>query len=655
MNSKTGLLYKFDTFEKLVIISSVISAVVILIALLVYLLCAPSLIEKMYYGKTFDVLNNLIQYQDKYSLDHYLMQGSRFFERLLFLGVVLYLFSAGLFFLIYRLVFSNKKAHLAIAVFLPALAVFALYCLNPSWRIYSNHGFYRAGIVYQIMNGHVPPLDPLFDGYTVHSPWGFLWVIAGFSKFANISPFYSFALSNIICIVLTSIGVYKVAGLLYDNHKLRIFAVLCSIYAITPFPHNALISIQSLFHSQSTEWRATPIFPKYMTINGNPVGIVLFLIFLYAIIKLLTTDKILSHALLLFLSFVGAGFLYAPVLPGLSACLVILALSSPFSRQLECPWKKTVVLCIILVVGGMILGPYISTISSGARSGINILSPRFVYKNTINFLAALSPMILIILFVRKQLISSIKMNVGYILVIMIISLALCFISIHIIDSAEYKAMGLAGICLGILGGGALGIIARKQKLITVILLFIFFIPSAVHYQRFMFRIGGHPLKSAIEVPTILEKDTEIYVTNTEEAELYDWIKQYTSEDQLFIDTTLKLPIFAQRRLLVGVDREQGHFELGYSIPIEMLRARNGYNEQDYESRKQTVRTIYGFENTLARQTALDYLIKKDVLILLRKESVNESFSEEGLVELFRSSNGSYVIFDPKLAAIKGNE
>ncbi|MHC4215448.1 MAG: hypothetical protein ACYSWP_18960 [Planctomycetota bacterium] len=330
MTCITDFWNRLDKFEKVLVLSTIILAAGILVAACFYSLFGKTLIEKMYYGQTWDSLNNLIKYQHKHPLEHYLSQGPLLFKRIVFLSVAFYLFISGFSFFAYRLIFSDKKAHLAIVILLPVLAVILLYYLNPSFRVLSFHGFYRAGIVYQIINGYVPPLDPLFADYTVHSPWGFPWLIAMSSKVFNISPFYSFALSNIICLVLTSIGIYTIAGLVYKNQKARLFAVLISIYAITPFPRGFLTSIQSLFHNQSTEFRTTPIFLKFMTVNGNPVGVVFFVLFLYAIIKLLRDGGFQKYTPLLFISFLGAGFLYPPILPALGASLVILILLRAF-------------------------------------------------------------------------------------------------------------------------------------------------------------------------------------------------------------------------------------------------------------------------------------------------------------------------------------
>jgi hypothetical protein len=646
MTCITDFWNRLGKFEKLLVLFTISFAAGILVFICCYAFFGQALIEKIYYGQAPEVLNNLIKYQHKYPLEHYLSQSPLLFKRMVFLSTVIYGFIAGSSFFLYRLIFSDERAPLSIAVSLPILAVATLYYLNPSFRIFSFHGYYRAGIVYQILNGYVPPHDPLFADYTVQSPWGYAWVIAMTSKFFHISPFYSFALCNIICLILASLGIYYVAGLVCNRQKARLFSVLISIYAITPFPRSLLTSIQDFFHNQKTEFRATPIFMKFMTVNGYPVGIVFFILFIYATIKLLRNGKSLRYAILVLISFVGAGFLYAPVLPCMAASLVALTLLSffPSSESFDRSWKKTTSLCLVLIIGIIILRPYFLTISSGVRSDIHFLNPVFVYKNTVNLLVSLLPLSLIIFWARKKLLASADRTAGMVLLTIIISLALCFIGVHILDSAEYKFLGLAGISIGILGGIAFENIAQKKKWATLTLICLFMLPSLNSYWKYLIKKGNKPVTSACKTTPVYEKGTQLFVRNPEEAQLYHWIRQNTSLDQLFIDSTLRLPIYAQRQLLVGIDGIDGAIQNGYGIDMDTIAIRNGYDKDEFNLRSQIVRNVYGLESTLDHSKLLEYLSDKAVLIIVRVNSLAVNFNSEHLHVLFRSSNGNYLIY-----------
>ncbi|MGV7223499.1 MAG: hypothetical protein ACQ9MH_18460 [Nitrospinales bacterium] len=646
MSRITDLWKHLDKFEKLMVVFTTTFIFGILVVVSYYALFGKTLIENIYHGHAYEVLNNLIKCQHKYPLEHYLLGGSLLFKRIIFLSTFLYTFIAASSFFLYRLIFSDKKAPLSIAVLLPVLAVATLYYINPSWRIYSSHGFYRAGIVYQIINGSVPPLDPLFADYTVNSPWGFAWLVAIVSKSLNVSPFYSFAIINLICLFFSCIGIYIITGLLYKNHRAQIFSVLISLFAVTPFSQHLLIAIQSLFHNQQPEARATPVFVKFMNVNGNPVGILFFVLFLYAAIKLFKNGKPLTTGLILYVSFVGAGFFYAPVLPGMAASLAFLILFSLFKnlRSSTFSWKITLFLFLVFVLGIITIRPYFLTITSGVGSDIHFFNPLFVYKSTVNLLTALLPLLLIIFLMRKHLQSSIDRTAGMILLITIGSLTSCFLFVHILDSAEYKFLGLAGISIGILGGLAFEGIAQKKKWATLVLICLFILPSLDKYWRSIFRVRNHPIMSATETPSVYENGTQLFVNNHEEAELYHWIKENTSSDQLFIDTTLRLPIYAQRRLLTGVDQPDGNVEIGYSIYMDGFALRNGYDEDEFNLRTKIVRNVYGWESTMNRKKALEYLSQRSILIIVRKDNSTLPFQESGLRKIFRSSNGKYLIY-----------
>lgn len=644
MENKRGILSRFDRFQKFLLISTLIFAVCLFLIICIYWLFGRSVIEKAYNGQSFNFINNFIQHQYKYPLEHYLTLGPQLLQRLLLLSIVLYICVAGFSFFIYRLLFFEQiqRINLVIAILLPLLAVITVYYINPSFRIYSNHGYYRGGIVYQIMNGYIPPLDPLFDGYTVHSPWGFLWLIAMISEIFRISPFYSFAICNLACLIFTTIGVYMIAGLVCKNQKARILSTLIAIYAVTPLPDKLSAFLQNLFHNQAVEIRATPIFRKYMTINGNPIGIVFFVLFVYSMIRLLRDGRYARYTPLLLASFLGAGFFYAPVFPAMVVCLAVFIFLSlfPFFKKFNPSWISTVSMCFVFLVGCVIIYPYFATISSGVSSDVQVLNPVFMYRNAVNFLVSLLPILLIISLVGKKVLSSMEIRAGLILVIILLSSTLCFLCIHILDGAEYKFFGLASICVGILGGIAFENIAGRNKLTALVLVVIFTIPFVDLCLRRAFK-HSEPIQLAVSEMDIYEKGVQLFVKDPSENELYRWIQGNTSTDQLFIDTNLDLPIFARRRLLVGLG---DIVYTGYGIDMKTIAMRNGYDKNEYELRKRVVRNIYGFEQTMDRDEILSLLKEKQIMVVVRKESLSTNFNRQGLHEVFRSSDGTYLVY-----------
>ena len=116
-------------------------------------------------------------------------------------------------------VFSKKdmpKVGLLLLGLSPSILI---YVFNPDFRIYSFHGFMHSGIVYQLLNGTIPPDNPAFSGLPLHYPWGWHCVAALITKVFNITPFYSFAISNIVSLFLSMVLVYKISRLVIKNEK----------------------------------------------------------------------------------------------------------------------------------------------------------------------------------------------------------------------------------------------------------------------------------------------------------------------------------------------------------------------------------------------------------------------------------------------------
>ena len=75
---------------------------------------------------------------------------------------------------------------LAVAL-MPGLLV---YLANDHLRVYSTHGFVHTGIVYQILNGFVPPESALFGAAPLSYFWAHHLVVAGVVAVLGIHPFY---------------------------------------------------------------------------------------------------------------------------------------------------------------------------------------------------------------------------------------------------------------------------------------------------------------------------------------------------------------------------------------------------------------------------------------------------------------------------------
>ncbi|MEA2624562.1 MAG: hypothetical protein QOD06_607, partial [Candidatus Binatota bacterium] len=89
----------------------------------------------------------------------------------------------------------------------PALAVFAV----PAWRVYSYHGCFHIAVVSRILEGSVPPENPVFAGAPLLYPWSYHLTAALISAALGISPSWAFALLGIASLLATVSLLYAFA------------------------------------------------------------------------------------------------------------------------------------------------------------------------------------------------------------------------------------------------------------------------------------------------------------------------------------------------------------------------------------------------------------------------------------------------------------
>jgi len=115
--------------------------------------------------------------------------------------------------------------------------------------------------------------------------------------------------------------------------------------------------------------------------------------------------------------------------------------------------------------------------------------------------------------------------------------------------------------------------------------------------------------------------------NTEEDELYEWIRSQTNVDDVFFDTTPNIPVFAQRQLFIGTDTVvKGKDQAGQQFQIY----NPGYN--------------YGIRSHLEKTCGYDPALLRNRYDILEKiYNPNQELTQEQTEELFSSNNRTYMI------------
>ena len=240
---------------------------------------ARQLLKGVYGANPMDTLNFEVQYAHEDFLGHCLPMANTALSSTLFLLVVI-LFTASI---LHKAVSSQRRLRLAEPICLGLFTLVFIYAVNANHRVYAYHGFFRAGIVYQILNGYIPPLDPLFAGETVHSPWGNELLVACVSRLFHITPPYSFAILNVVCLVLVMILVYKISSLLIKDERANTLSVMIAIFGIAVFPNALTRTLRTLI--PHLEFRAAHLARKFLCPNGVPLGLAFFFLFLSGLLS----------------------------------------------------------------------------------------------------------------------------------------------------------------------------------------------------------------------------------------------------------------------------------------------------------------------------------------------------------------------------------
>jgi hypothetical protein len=520
-----------------------------------------------------------------------------------------------------------------------------IYGLNPDFRIYSFHGFMHSGIVYQLLNGTIPPSNPAFSGPVLHYPWGWHCVAALITKLFNVTPFYSFAISNIVSLCLSMVLVYHISRLVIKNEKANIFSVLIALFAITMYTHIA------------SETRGVPIADKFTNSNGIPLGLVFFLLAVFSLIKLFQNTNRWRALVLFLLSLICGGFFYPAFFPGILASTGLLCLVTLFVPRLgnfTPDLRKCMLLVGVLVLGTALLMPYMFSITSGIKTQTQLFNLGWLCIKLVRYIVVTLPLLVIIFFNRHFLQENTDRPALTVLLVIVIATLCCNILVTMPLETEVKYFMLSTVTLGIVGGIAFYAMSRRfYKLMVFFLVIMFLLPLAIRVQA--------KLRFHKDVPPVFdlygERGRYLYSIRTEENELYEWIRNKTNKDSVFIDLKLTIPVLAQRRLFVGVDRAgpmssvpigmKGIYggEPGYSWKIDtFLRHMNCYDPDLIDRRQALVKRIYNPKG-LITDREIEELQNTfiNVYVIDRTQALPSDLNREKFNQVFRSSQGQFLV------------
>ena len=520
--------------------------------------------------------------------------------------------------------------------------VILVYTLNPDFRVYSFHSFMHGGIVYQILNGNLPPPDPLVAGQPVHYPWGFHLLAAGLSGLLRVSPFISMALLNIVSLFLVMVLIYKISQLLIPSRRAGILAAVGAVFGSTPVIPELL---KVLPEGTPTEIRGIPILHKFISINPLPVGLVLLLLALYAAIRLFQGKRLVANTLLVAGSTLATGFIYPAFLPGIAAGAglgLVLIVALRIAGLERSGLLMGILTLAALAVAGLILRPYLTSIGSGTVSNMDILQRRSIVANLTRWAATLAPVTILVVLNLRQLAARLDRRGLLVVAVLAVASAGVYLAIHLPFENEYKLLLISMVMLGLLGGLAFdSMLERCPKPAVLALVILFIIPALrVTWLR---AVRGEKVPS-----TYVERGMNTEPVDSEEAELYRWIRTNTATNSTFIDSGLEIPVLGRRQLFIpssGKGRERWK---GFGMIRIILTAQSGYDAGLIDRRTEIVSRLYDTPGGLRAQEVAELrALGGDVYAIAREGKTAGALESSGFLQVFSSPGGTLVYLLPK--------
>lgn len=530
------------------------------------------------------------------------------------------------------------------------LPLILIYLSTPNNRIITAHSFWQISIVYEIMNGNIPPRNPLLAGELLPYQWFFHAVVAGISYVFGVAPTIVFALANGLALLLTIILIFKISQFFYEDRVSHIFAVLLSIFGTTFLIASPIASIVEKFlpyHATNNlnvyqvRHHGHPIFMKFPYINSTHLGVLFFALFLYSILHIFSkSDNVKPYYITLVISILGAGYFYPIHFLALFACSFSCCLIMYLLHK-KAILPKIIAILSSVFIGAALVAPYLYQIRSAkgeAKSIIISTNLLHLLIYAFDYLLVASPILLILFWRRKVLLNLLRKKTEFTLVLMtvVVTTALMYIFVDFAAHlTQYKFQMLSFVALGILASGCLqDIYSSKKPIICILLVASLLLPfsSYMNYRLNPITIGQKydPRFSSEEYDSryVVEDGINLRHKEPKEDALYKWVRSQTQRDAVFIDSQLStIPLLGQRRLYIGLENNPQWYAGQWGL-INFL----GHPPEMVNTRKKIVDAIYSNVDNKISQGILSELNKAssigDVYIVARNAVTDSKFLDD---------------------------
>jgi hypothetical protein len=514
------------------------------------------------------------------------------------------------------------------------LMMVAVFLLNPVVVYRTPHSFLHASISYQILNGEVPPGDPLVAGYPVRYPWGVHLLAACLSRILKVTPFVSFAILNVAAMAAVILLIFRISRLMIRDRLANSLSVFIAVIAISP-PYVWILNRLAL--DVAVETQGVPALKKFLNVNPMPVGLVFLLLFVYCLIVFLERKPRLMPVAGMTVGALGCGFFYAPFLPGILAgaggvCLAAFIRRGPVFPEVR-PARAAAALGVA-VLCAVALFPYLRLIGGGVAETAEILNSRYIVINIIKYLIIVLP-ILVVVAVGGGVSGLGKAGpAGIVLWTFVAANAFCYFAFHLPLDNEHKFMLVSTLILGIIGGISFaGALRKYNRLAVLAVIIVFAVPGiSLVYSKMSEReqFPYVPAPGGINLDPIEPKQQDLYA----------WIRENTATGGVFIDTEIDLPVCGRRKLFVPARRPRGERANLYGRLEFILGLQSGYGLSFLNQRRRILEDIYaGKASGIARMSADLGGSVLDFYMVARSTRDVRTFGEMGLEQIFCAPDG----------------
>jgi hypothetical protein len=567
-------------------------------------------------------------------VDYYLRLGGQVADGclvyvLLFLSVVR---------LAYGLIYApNERPRLLMICGL--LIVASSFLINPDRRTISGHGGIQTGIVYQILNGCIPPDNPLLAGQPLRYPWGSHACVAAICRIFQITPGWSFIAVNLISLALCMVLIARIARCLVRDTAAQVYAVVVSLFTTTLFSRPVL-DILSNAVGYSLESRAMFAGQKFIKFTADPLGIVCFALAVYSLIRLVQGHHSRRYSVFLLAAAAGCGLVYPLMYPAVCAGGGVVALYRVWEgiRSRRFRWVPLMQILIPLGLSMILVVPFLNMIT-GPEVGrkILVLNPQWILRSGINAVIILGPITILILLAYRDLRCRWDPQAATVLMLVIVACLGCYLGMHMFNEAEYKFLILLDVGIGILGGLAVSSLrTRLRPAWMLVLLLGLASPVAVAFDLMI-----RPY-SWSRTPQFLERGTTLYYFDPLEDELYRWIRDATPFNAVFMDTKLDIPYCGQRCLYLGWTGvlDPDRIESGYNMSLQdLLERQSGYSPELLKRRRQFLHQLYSPDQPISDELMNEMKEFDSLYIVVRDPVLFPRFAGGDFQTVFTDSAG----------------